>query len=611
MHAAGVSVAYGCYGEPRGIYAAPAFGAGTYPTRERRTEHLGVDIFCASGTVVHAPVDAIVECVHNNAAELDYGPLVILRHEPENCPPIYSLYGHLAWDSVSSLQAGQKLQAGETFARVGQSHENGGWTPHLHIQLILDLLALNENFPGVAAPSLSVFWRALCPNPALLLKDRRCDELDAQPQPEQLLSRRQELLGSSLSLSYRAPLHIVRGYRQFLYDSHARAYLDLYNNVAHVGHSHLHVVDAITKQTALLNTNTRYLHDNILSYAQRLTSRLPEELDTCFFVNSASEANELALRLAQTYTQRTDMLVIEAAYHGHTSALVELSPYKYNGPGGIGPSEWVHEVPLADVYRGRFRRAQADAGICYANALNDILIATHAGGREIAGFIAETLPSVGGQIQFPTDYLSACYAHVRAAGGLCIADEVQVGFGRLGDCFWGFESESVVPDILVLGKPIANGYPLGAVITRREIAERFDNGMEFFSTFGGNPVACAAGLAVLDVLDEERLQENARITGALLADGLRSLQMQYPLIGDVRGRGFFLGIELVTDRETLEPAAAQASYVVNRLRDAGILTGTDGPLHNVIKLRPTMVTQAQDVTVLLEALEQALKEVSP
>ena len=610
MQTAGVTVAYGCYGEPRGIYDTPAFGAGSYPTEERRTEHLGVDIFCAPGTPVHAPLEASVECVHNNAGALDYGPLVILRHEPGHCPPIYSLYGHLAWDSVSSLKPGQTLRAGEAFAQVGEPHENGGWTPHLHIQLILDLLALNEDFPGVAKPSDSAFWRARSPNPAWLLKDRTCEELDGQPQSVQLQSQRQQLLGSSLSLSYKAPLHIVRGYRQFLYDSHARAYLDLYNNVAHVGHSHPRVVQAITQQTALLNTNTRYLHGNIVSYAQRLTSILPNELDTCFFVNSASEANELALRLAQTYTGRKDMLVMEASYHGHTSALVELSPYKYNGPGGQGASDWVHEVPLADDYRGKFRRAQQGAGICYANALNEVLLAAQASGRSVAGFIAETLPSVGGQIQFPAGYLAASYSHVRAAGGLCIADEVQVGFGRLGDCFWGFEGESVVPDIVVLGKPIANGYPLGAVITRREIADRFDNGMEFFSTFGGNPVACAAGLAVLDVLEEEQLQDNARVNGALLADGLRALQKQYPIIGDVRGRGFFLGIELVRNPETLEPAAGEASYLVNRLRELGILTGTDGPLHNVIKLRPTMVTESQDVTLLLEALEQALKEIS-
>jgi len=610
MDLAGVSIAYGCYGEPRGIYDTPAFGASDYPTKERRTEHLGVDIFCPPGTSVHAPLEATVECVHNNTGALDYGPVVILRHEPDNCPPIYSLYGHLAWSSVSSLLPGQTLRAGEAFAEIGQSHENGGWTPHLHIQLIFDLLGLNEDFPGVAKPSHSAFWRAVCPNPAWLLKGQSCEELDGQPLSEQLQSRRQQLLGPSLGLSYRAPLHIVRGHRQFLYDSQARAYLDLYNNVAHVGHSHPHVVRAITQQTALLNTNTRYLHDNVVSYAQRLTSTLPDELDTCFFVNSASEANELALRLAQTYTGNKDMLAMESSYHGHTSALVELSPYKYSGPGGQGSSDWVHEVPLADDYRGKYRRDNKEAGFRYAQALNEVLLATIESGRNIAGFIAETLPSVGGQIQFPEGYLAASYAHVRAAGGLCIADEVQVGFGRLGDCFWGFEGEAVIPDIVVLGKPIANGYPMGAVITRRDIADRFDNGMEFFSTFGGNPVACAAGLAVLDVINEEQLQENAKLNGRMLGDGLRALQKRYPIIGDVRGRGFFQGIELVRDTSTLEPAATEASYLVNRLRELGILTGTDGPLHNVIKLRPTMVTEGRDVTMLLETLEQALREVT-
>src|SRR6202023_1182313 len=369
---------------------------------------------------------------------------------------------------------------------------------------------------------------------------------------------------------------------QHLYDETGRAFLDFYNNVPLVGHSHPRVVQAVQKQIALLNTNTRYVHDLVNRYAQRLTQHLPEPLRVCFFVNSGSEANELALRLARTHTGREDIIVLEHAYHGNTSTLIDISPYKFDGPGGSGRKPWVHVAPIADDYRGRYRRGEADAGAKYAQHVGDIIGGARNQGREIAAFMAETLPSVAGQIVFPPDYLKEAYLLVRAAGGVCIADEVQVGFGRLGTHFWGFEAQGVVPDVLVLGKPIGNAFPLAAVITTPEIAASFANGMEFFSTFGGNPVACAAGLAVLDVLREERLPENALRVGRHWMNRLQTLQQRHALIGDVRGSGLFLGIDLVSDRESRAPATTQAEYVVDRLRERGILAGTDGPHHNVI-----------------------------
>src|SRR5262249_15585142 len=282
-----------------------------------------------------------------------------------------------------------------------------------------------------------------------------------------------------------------------------RAYLDVYNNVPLVGHSHPRVVRAIQEQVALLNTNTRYLHDNILRYAERLTKLLPEPLRVCYFVNSGSEANELALRLARTHTGREDVIVLEDAYHGHTTSLTACSPYKFNGPGGKGKPNWVRVAPLPDDYRGPYRRNDPDAGKKYARDAGELLIKED--GHAVAAYLAESLPSAAGQIVFPPGYLAEVYRQIRAAGAICIADEVQVGFGRLGRHFWGFETQQVVPDIVVLGKPIGNGFPLAAVVTTRTIARSFDNGMEFFSTFGGNPVSCAAGLAVLDVLQAENL----------------------------------------------------------------------------------------------------------
>jgi 4-aminobutyrate aminotransferase-like enzyme/Ser/Thr protein kinase RdoA (MazF antagonist) len=425
---------------------------------------------------------------------------------------------------------------------------------------------------------------------------------------DESLAARKRLLGANLSLSYEKPLKIVRGSMQHLYDEAGRAYLDVYNNVPLVGHSHPRVVRAIQEQVALLNTNTRYLHDNILRYAQRLTALLPDPLQVCYFVNSGSEANELALRLARTHTGREDVISLEHAYHGHTSTLIDISPYKFTGPGGRGRKPWVHVAPIADDYRGKYRRGEAELGNKYASHVDEVLNDCKKKGQPVAAYIAETLPSVAGQIVFPPNYLARVYEHVRKAGAVCIADEVQVGFGRLGTHFWGFGTQGVVPDIVVFGKPMGNAFPLAAVVTTREIAASFANGMEFFSTFGGNPVACAAGLAVLDVLRDENLQQNALAVGTQWTRELRELQAKYPLIGDVRGLGLFLGIDLVTDRETRAPATRQASHVVNRLREEGILAGTDGPHHNVIKLRPPLCFTAADAKTFTSALDSILRE---
>ena len=608
MKRAGASVGVGRYDEPRLLYSAPLFGSAGNPTSERRTIHLGIDLFAEQGTTLHAPLDGVVHIVANNSSPLDYGPLVILRHETSGREEFFTLYGHLSKDTLESLKVGQRVARGQPFARVGSAQENGGWTPHLHFQIILDVLELGADFPGVAYASQRSVWTSLSPNPNVLL-GIPADRFPAkEPAFLETLAARQARLGRNLSVSYQHPLKIVRGWMQYLYDETGRAYLDVYNNVPLVGHSHPRVVQAAQAQLALLNTNTRYLHDNVNRYAERLTELLPDPLRVCFFVNSGSEANELALRLARTHTAKEDVIVLEHAYHGHTSTLIDISPYKFNGPGGSGKKPWVHVAPLADDFRGPYRREDKQAGAKYARDVEEILERARAEGRGVAAYIAETLPSVGGQIVFPPDYLAEVYRHLRRADAVCIADEVQVGFGRLGTHFWGFETQGVVPDIVVLGKPIGNAFPLAAVVTTPEIANSFNNGMEFFSTFGGNPVACAAGLAVLDVLEEENLRPHALRLGAHLIEGLKSLQVRHALIGDVRGSGLFLGIDLVLDRETREPAPLQASYVVNRLRDCGILTGADGPHHNVIKLRPPLVFSAADAELFVNRLDAILQE---
>ena len=580
MRKAGVRVAIGRYNEARAWYNAPAFGGG-HPTEEHRTIHLGLDLFAEPGTGVCAPIAGTVHAFANNAKRLDYGPVIILKHDG-----FFTLYGHLSLDSLNGLEVGQTIEPGQRIGWIGRRPVNGDRAPHLHFQIITELLGLGTDFPGVCLASEREKWLALCPDPNLILHLSIRPELSSD-----LLSARRDSLGANLSVSYREPLNIVRGWKQYLYDDTGRAFLDCYNNVPLVGHSHPRVVEAVQRQLALLNTNTRYLHENITRYAERLTDHFSEPLRVCYFLNSASEANELAIRLARAHTNREDIIVLDHAYHGNTNTLIDISPYKFNGPGGKGKKPWVHVAPQPDAHR----RNDPQAGREYAAEVRKIL--EHA---KPAAFIAESLPSVGGQVVFPPGYLADVYQAVRAAGGVCIADEVQVGFGRLGRWTWGFQMQDVVPDIVVLGKPMGNAFPLAGVVTTREIAKSFDNGMEFFSTFGGNPVACAAGLAVLEVLREEGLQENARVVGDYFIEKLDALRAKYPIITDVRGAGLFLGIEI--------SSGEQASHIVNRLRDRGILAGTDGPLHNVIKLRPPLLFSKEDADFFTRVFVDILDE---
>ena len=420
----------------------------------------------------------------------------------------------------------------------------------------------------------------------------------------ELVKERARVMAPSLSAAYNVPLKILTGRGQYLYDYNGRPFLDLYNNVCHVEHCHPKVVEAGQKQMAQLNTNTRYLYDGLTAYAQRLCDTLPDDLDTCFFVNSGSEANELALRIARTVTNAKDMLVVDNAYHGHTSAMVDISPYKFMGNGGRGePASWVHVVPVADGYRGKFKGSDKETGLSYADDVKNILAGLD---RPVAGFITESLLCCGGQVIPPKGYFKAVFDHVRSHGGLCIVDEVQVGFGRVGTHFWGFETQDVTPDIVVMGKPMGNGHPMAAVVTTRAIADIFANGMEFFATFGGNPVSCAIGMAVLDVIEEENLQAHAMEVGSRMLQGLSGLMDKHPIIGDVRGAGLFIGIELVKSRDTKEPATRKAAEMVNRLKNRGILTGTDGPYSNVIKIKPPMVIDKDDADMFVRVFDDAL-----
>ncbi len=426
---------------------------------------------------------------------------------------------------------------------------------------------------------------------------------------DEIMQLRRHVLNPSLSVAYRQPLKIVRGEGVWLYDQDGQAYLDMVNNVCHVGHCHPRVVAAGQAQMARLNTNTRYLHDNIVEYALRLTATLPAPLSVVFLTNSGTESNDLALRLARAHTHARGAIVVDHAYHGHSPSMVELSPYKFNGKGGEGRAPHVGVVPMPDTYRGRFRDPDT-AGAQYAAALPEAIADLRGRGVEPAAFYCESMLGCGGQIVLPEGYLRAAYAHVRAAGGVCVADEVQVGFGRAGEHFWTFQSQGVVPDIVTLGKPIADGHPMGGVVTTPEVAASFRNGMEYFNTFGGNPVSCAIGLAVLDVIAEERLQENALRVGRFLKDGLHELMNLHECIGDVRGQGLFLGVELVADRAARTPDAALATRVVEAMKARHILLSTEGPGYDVLKIKPPIVFGTAHAERFLDQLDQVLGEVA-
>jgi len=590
----------GGYGEYRLLYDDDAF---VDWDGHQRSLHLGIDIFMPAGTPVFAPLDAVVFSIAVHPQDFDYGGCIILQHEipQNNTTPLrfYTLYGHLSPESFTQLYKGGVLKAGEQIAVLGDKTENGRWPPHLHLQIMLDLLEETDNFFGAGSHCFRNVWLGLSPDPNLIL-GIPSRTLDHPPiEKSDILESRKATMNPSLSLSYRDPIHTLRGSMQYLYDETGRRYLDAVNNVPHVGHCHPLVVEAGTRQARLLNTNTRYLYSPITDFCQRLLAKFPEPLSVCYLVNSGSEANDLALRLARHYTGRADVVILDHAYHGNLGSLIDISPYKHDGKGGSGRPKHIHKADIPDYYRNPASTEQ------YADSVKRCLQQAKPGA---AAFICETVLGCGGQVVLPEGYLTAAYAHAHAAGALCIADEVQVGFGRVGTHFWGFETQNVIPDIVTLGKPIGNGHPLAAVITTRAIADTFDNGMEYFNTFGGNPVSCAIGHAVLDAVETDCLQENALEVGNYLLEELRKLQARFPVIGDVRGLGLFIGVELVTDQVSKEPAEQQASYICERMKQLGVLISTDGPFHNVLKIKPPLCFNRSNADTLINCLTQVLAE---
>lgn len=422
---------------------------------------------------------------------------------------------------------------------------------------------------------------------------------------ESNLAKRNYHFSGSLYTHYQEPLHLTGGALQYLFDDEGNTYYDCVNNVCQWGHCHPTIVRAAQKQMSQLNTNSRYVYDQMTDYAERLLATFPDPLNVVFLVNSGSEANDLAMRIARTVNGQHDMIVLDKAYHGNSQACTDISPHRIDRPGKPGLPSHVHKAMVPDTFRGPYKIDDPEAGSKYALDVGRIIKELESEGKAPTAFIAESLVGTGGQFVLPEGYLASVYEQVRAKGGLCIADEVQVGFGRTGEHTWCFESQGVVPDIVTMGKPIGNGHPMAAVVTTREIADAFDNGVAFFNTFGGNPVSCATGMAVLDVLEGEELEANVVKLNKRMMDGLNELKSRYPFIADVRGQGLYVGVELVSDLKSLEPATATAKTVVERMKsEQKILLNTNGYDNHIIKIKPAMIIGEKDVDRLVTALDK-------
>ena len=428
------------------------------------------------------------------------------------------------------------------------------------------------------------------------------------PSPDEILALRKEFVNPAIFHYYKKPICIVEGKAQYLFDETGRRYLDGFGGIVtvSVGHCHPEVVKAANLQNETIqHTTTIYLNPGIALYAKELAAKMPGDLKVCYFVNSGSEANDLAVLMARAYTGNYDVMALRNAYHGGspgTMGLTSHHTWKFNVPHSFG----VHHAKMPDTYRGPYGMDDPDAGKKYAADVEE-LIQFGTSGR-IAAYIAESIQGVGGSVVFPDGYLKHAYAHARAAGGLCIADEVQAGFGRTGTHFWGFETQGVVPDIVTMAKGIGNGCPLAAVVTTPEIAQTLASRIHF-NTFGGNPVACAQGRAVLRVIENEGLQENSLNIGGYLDSGLKELAAKHDLIGEVRGKGLMIGVELVKDRATKEPAKEECAAVFERCKDKGLLIGKGGLWGNTLRIKPPMCINRDDADFMLAVIDEALAEV--
>ncbi len=548
------------------------------------------------GDMMHGPVATEIALACDNYALRSDQPLEDIIDVAIGFDSILALREEEAdvlFDMVAArLAIGAVIVARRAVARLGSPPYMPGYD--LDVFAALDIMF--QTGPDAATAKLRDALRMPQRCPKGTMTTPESDALDHE------LERRYRWLGRHLSLFYRRPLHVERGEGAMLYDANGRAFIDAYNNVPSVGHCHPHVVNAISRQATALGTNTRYVYRILADYADRLQATMPDHLTCSIMVNSGSEANDIAWRIATLLTGKRGGIVMEDAYHGITEAISHLSPER---PEAMAPH--VRTLVSPDPYRNRVE-GNVDPAAFYAADADRAIRQLEEAGYGTACFMVDTSFCSNGIPDVPAGYLRDVAARVRAAGGMIIADEVQYGFGRPGTHMWGFDYHGMEPDIVTLGKPVGDGFPLGVVVTTAEILEEFSRAMGLFSTFGGNPVACAAGIAVLDVLEREDLLENARTTGGYLKAGLKGLMDRHPMIGDVRGHGFITGVEIVRDRDTREPDAEGMVAVQNRMRELGVLVGREGRFGNVFKIRPPMVFQRSHADALVASMDQAMNE---
>ncbi|TQX86443.1 MULTISPECIES: aminotransferase [Rhizobium] len=543
---------------------------------------LHCDVCLPAGTIVNAP---FAGSIINDAQHLVLvGQDVCLHLDGIAC----------------SLEDGAEIAAGHVLGSIaGEEGAVGG----LRVQLCRSPALVP---PLLCARHAAPAWSALCPSPSALLGPGI--EAPKASGAERLACRMRHLAASQKHY-YANPPQIERGWREYLFDVEGRTYIDMINNVTILGHAHPRLNAAIGRQWSLLNTNSRFHYAAIADFSERLAALAPKGLDCVFLVNSGSEANDLALRLAWAYTGARNMLCLKEGYHGWSVASDAVSTSLADNPQALTTRpDWVHAAPAPNSFRGQFRGP--DAGNAYLEATRPLIDAVRESGEGLAGVIAESLCGNAGGIVPPEGYLSQIYALVRDAGGLCIADEVQIGYGRLGDFFWGFEQQGVVPDIITIAKGMGNGHPLGAVITSRPIADALERQGYFFSSTGGSPVSSIVGMTVLDILEDEALQNNARVVGEHLKARMVSMMERFPLIGAVHGMGLYLGLELITDRDSLAPATMETAALCDRLLELGVIVQPTGDHLNVLKIKPPLCISRESAEFFLQALEKALIEAS-
>ena len=597
-------IGIGLYQEKRNVYQGNNY-ISKLNNKCRRDIHIGIDIFAKAGTNIRAPLDGKVFILKDNQFEYDYGPTVILEHKINNLFKFYTIYGHLSKKCLKILHTGKNIKKNSIIAQIGKYPSNGNWPPHLHFQITLDMMGEKDNFPGVSEEILLHLWSKISPDPNLILGIPNTF-FKKNETVKNLISKRKSLLSRSFSISYTKPLHILESNKQYFYDDKGREYLDCVNNISHVGHSHPTIHQAMIEQNLKLNTNTRYLYKIINDYSEKLLNKFPKKLDTVFFVCTGSEANDLAYRIAKTYTNSKDVLVMDNAYHGHTNTLIDLSPYKFKGKGGLGKKKYVHIAAMPDGLRGKWKSSDKNWINKYIYQVKSTVDDIYKNNKTLSCFFVESILGCGGQIVLPSNYLKEVFKIVRKRNALCIVDEVQTGFGRVGNFYWGFEEQGIIPDIVTLGKPMGNGHPISAVVTTKKIANRFNNGMEYFNSFGGNPVSCSIGNAVLNIIENEKLQKQAKITGDYFISLLNKIKFKFPqYIAEIRGRGLFLGIDLIKN-DINHPNKKLANLIINKMRERGILLSIDGPYHNVIKIKPPMTFNKENVDFVCFELNNIL-----